>query len=375
MKRKILGIMIAVVLMIGVGYFLCDALMAEQAEATTQPSLVGQTEPTHEISFMPTRDYQGITYEGRSSNNLTTVLLIGYDHKDNGELIPNQEGYIYGGQSDFLLLLAIDHDRKQVRPLQINRDTITDVKFYSKKGAYYGTRRMQVCLSHAYGDTQEVNNRNAIWAVENLLGIAGEKDGAQIDWYLSMDITGIDRLNDLLGGVTVPINDDFSYYDPTMIQGTTMTLNGAQAQIYCRQRYYIGMQSNEARMERQHIYMKAATEKLAALLRDDSDYAMTLLNGMGLIFDNTQAADDEFDFTSVFGGGTPVTDTPTHYLMTNRSLQSIVSTLMRAMEYEVCDVELLPGEHRIGTSGHMEYIMEEGAGLKWALDTLYTPLN
>ena len=259
--------------------------------------------------------------------------------------------------------------------LQINRDTITDVKFYSKKGAYYGTRRMQVCLSHAYGDTQEVNNRNAIWAVENLLGIAGEKDGAQIDWYLSMDITGIDRLNDLLGGVTVPINDDFSYYDPTMIQGTTMTLNGAQAQIYCRQRYYIGMQSNEARMERQHIYMKAATEKLAALLRDDSDYAMTLLNGMGLIFDNTQAADDEFDFTSVFGGGTPVTDTPTHYLMTNRSLQSIVSTLMRAMEYEVCDVELLPGEHRIGTSGHMEYIMEEDAGLKWALDTLYTPLN
>ena len=375
MKRKILGIMIAVVLMIGVGYFLCDALMAEQAEATTQPSLVGQTEPTHERSFMPTRDYQGITYEGRSSNNLTTVLLIGYDHKDSGELIPNQEGYIYGGQSDFLLLLAIDHDRKQVRPLQINRDTITDVKFYSKKGAYYGTRRMQVCLSHAYGDTQEVNNRNAIWAVENLLGIAGEKDGAQIDWYLSMDITGIDRLNDLLGGVTVPINDDFSYYDPTMIQGTTMTLNGAQAQIYCRQRYYIGMQSNEARMERQHIYMKAATEKLAALLRDDSDYAMTLLNGMGLIFDNTQAADDEFDFTSVFGGGTPVTDTPTHYLMTNRSLQSIVSTLMRAMEYEVCDVELLPGEHRIGTSGHMEYIMEEDAGLKWALDTLYTPLN
>ena len=70
-----------------------------------------------------------------------------------------------------------------------------------------------------------------------------------------------------------------------------------------------------------------------------------------------------------------MTDTPTHYLMTNRSLQSIVSTLMRAMEYEVCDVDLLPGEHRIGTSGHMEYIMEEGAGLKWALNTLYTPLN
>ena len=375
MKRTFLSIMIAAVLLMGVGFFLYDGLTTDRAEATGQSPLTGQTESTKEISFMPTREYQGVTYEGRSSNNLTTVLLIGYDHKDNGELIPNQEGYIYGGQSDFLLLLAIDHDRKQVRPLQINRDIITDVKFYSKKGAYYGTRRMQICLSHAYGDTQEINNRNAIWAVENLLGIAGEKDGAQVDWYLSMDITGIDRLNDLLGGVTVPINDDFSYYDPTMIQGTTMTLNGAQAQIYCRQRYYIGKQSNESRMERQHIYMKAATEKLAKLLREDADYAMTLLNGMGLIFDNTQNTDEEFDFTSVFGGGTPVTDTPTHYLMTNRSLQSIVSTLLRVMEYEVCEVELLPGEHRLGTSGHMEYIIEEDAGLKWALDALYTPLQ
>lgn len=375
MKQRILSIAIAFLLMAGVGFFLYECIKSEETEAALPVQNVDLSAQTKEISFMPRREYQGLTYEGRSSNELTTVLLIGYDHKDHGELIPNQEGYIYGGQSDFLLLLAIDHDRKQVWPLQINRDTMTDVRFYSKKGAYYGTRWMQICLSHAYGDTQEKNNRNAIWAVENLLGIAGEKDGAQIDWYLSMDITGIDRLNDLLGGVTVPINDDFSYYDPTMVQGTTMTLNGAQAQIYCRQRYYIGKQSNAERMERQHIYMRAALEKLKELLRDDSDYAMKLLNGMGLMFDNSQAVDDEFDFSSTFGGGTPITDTPTHYLMTNRALNAIVSTLMRSMEYEVCDVEMLPGAHQIGASGHMEYIVEEDAGVKWALDALYTPVK
>lgn len=323
------------------------------------------------LSFMPERVYDGVTYEARSTKAMDTVLLIGYDHKDQGELIPNQEGFIYGGQSDFLLLLVIDHESKQIRMLQFDRDTMTDVKFYSKKGSFYGTRRLQICLSHAYGDTQELNNRNAIWAVENLLGIADEKDGAQVDCYLSMDITGIDRLNDVLGGVTVPINDDFSYYDPTMVQGTTMTLNGAQAQIYCRQRYHIGEQSNKSRMERQHIYMKAAIQKLRDLLKKDANYAIKLLNGMGMIYDNTRVANTEFDFSDGKPRGTPITSTPTHYLMSNRTLKSLASLLLRAVNYEVCEVEMLPGEHRIGISGHMEFIAEEDAGLKWALDALY----
>ncbi len=366
MLKKLLGILAALVAVLAAGFLLFGTDADNPAEAQTDDAV---------ISFFPTREYEGVTYEGRSTNSLTTVLLIGYDHRDQGELIPNQEGFLHGGQSDFLLLLAIDHDKKQVRQLQIDRDTMTDVLFYSKKGAFYGTRRMQICLSHAYGDTQETNNRNAIWAVENLLGIAGEDDGAQIDWYLSMDISGIDRLNDLLGGVTVPIQNDFSYYDPTMVKGTTMTLNGAQAQIYCRQRYYIDEQTNEGRMERQHIYMNAATEKLKSLLKADSNYAVDLLNGMGLIFDNTRDPDMEFDFGVLMDHGTPVTDTPTHYLMTNRSLNAIVSMLMRAVEYDIGEVETLPGEHRLGTSGHIEFIAEKESGLKWALDALYTPRN
>lgn len=369
MRRKLLCIIAALIVVISAGMLIFGSMGEESVQETSA------AESSVDISFLPKREVGGRTFEGRSTNSMTTVLLIGYDHKDQGELIPNQEGYIYGGQSDFLLLLAIDHDKKQIRPLQIDRDTMTDVKFYSKKGAYYGTKRLQVCLAHAYGDTQEINNRNAIWAVENLLGIAGANDGAQIDWYLSMDITGIDRLNDLLGGVTVPINDDFSYYDPTMIQGTTMTLNGPQAQIYCRQRYHIGDQSNEARMERQHIYMKAAIQRLRELIGKDANYAMELLNGMGLIFDNTREADEEFDFSFSEDSGTPVTDTPTHYLMTNRSLSSIASLLMRVIEYDVGEVEMLPGEHGVGTSGYMEFIVDKDAGIEWALDALYTPLN
>lgn len=326
-------------------------------------------------SFLPTREYDGVIYEGRTSRSLTTVLLIGYDHMDDGELDDGQQGFTQGGQSDFLLLLAIDHEAKKIRMLQFDRDTMTDVKFYSKFGAYYGTRRQQICLSHAYGDTQELNNRNAIWAVENFLGIAGENDGAKIDWYISMDITGIGRLNDLLGGVTVPINDDFSYYDPTMVQGTTMTLTGEQAHIYCRQRYFIGDQTNKNRMARQRVYMDAATELLRTKVKENKNFAKQLLNGMGIIYDTSKKLDDSFGFTTTDYDGTPITNTPTHYLMTDNSLEAIASLLARVLDYELCEVENIPGVHQIGTQGYWEFIPEEEAGVKWALDALYRRLN
>ena len=325
-------------------------------------------------SFMPTREVDGVLYEGRGQSSLTTVLLIGYDHMDNGEMV-EQEGFNKGGQSDFLMLLAIDHETKQIRQLQFDRDTITDVKFYSKFGANYGTRRLQICLSHAYGDTQELNNSNAIWAVERFLGIEKDNDGAQVDFYLAMDITGIGRLNDLLGGVTVPINDDFSHYDPTMKLGTTMKLNGEQAHIYCRQRYYIGDQSNKNRMARQRVYMDAATQTLREKIAKNPNFAMELLDGMGIIYDTTRTLDEDFGFTISDQQGTPITDTPSHYLMTNRSLDSIVSLLAQVLDYDIQPVENIPGQHQLGTSGYMEFIAEEGAGVQWALDALYRPLN
>lgn len=366
MLRKLLFSLAALllVLIIGLWVFADDEgqldVSAEQGSTT---------------SFLPTREVDGVIYEGRSPNSLTTVLLIGYDHMDEGALIDEQDGFNKGGQSDFLLLLAIDHENQTIRQLQFDRDTMTDVKFFSKFGANYGTRRLQICLSHAYGDTQELNNSNAIWAVERFLGIEQDNDGAQVDMYLAMDITGIGRLNDLLGGVTVPINDDFSHYDPTMKLGTTMKLTGEQAHIYCRQRYYIGDQTNRNRMARQRVYMDAATQLLRDKIGNNPNFATELMDGMGIIYDTTRTLSEDFGFTISDQRGTPITDTPTHYLMTNRSLDSIVSLLAQVLHYDIKPVENIPGQHQVGTSGYIEFIPEEGAGVKWALDALYRPLN
>lgn len=325
------------------------------------------------FSFMPTKEYKGVSYEARPAAELTTVLLIGYDHIDYGDLSVEQHGYSKGGQSDFLLLLVFDHEAKQIRRLQFDRDTITPIKLINTSGVYVGAHDYQICLSHAYGATQEVNNANAIWAVENLLGIDDSKDGAGVDWYMTMDISGINRLNELLGGVTVPIYEDFSAWDETMVMGTTMRLTGPQAEYYCRQRYYIGEQSNKSRMARQRIYMDSAATLLREKLKQDIDFANEILDGMGIVFDASAPIANDFGFSNY--KGTPVTDTPTHYLMTNESISGIVGLLSRVLNYELVATETFPGTHSINEKGFMEYHLDEDVATDWAMSVFFRPVK
>lgn len=326
------------------------------------------------FSFLPTREVDGVVYEARPQSDLTAILLIGYDHDDEGDLSVEHTGYHNGGQSDFLLLLVVDHANEQIRQLQINRDTMTPIKLVGVNGSYLGTRTYQICLAHAYGRSQEENNRNTVWAVEKLLGIDGSNDGAKIDWYMTMDISGISRLNDLLGGVTVTIEDDFSHVDPTMVPGATIRLTGWQAERFCRGRYGVGDQTNVSRMVRQRTYLTAASDVLHSKLKENINFSRTLLNGMGIVYDTTSSLDAGFGFTTD-NAGTPVEDTDSHYLMTNESLDSIVGVMARSLNYTLLPIETFEGETILGSNGYINFLPAEGAAERWTLQTFYRPLN
>ncbi len=77
-----------------------------------------------------------------------------------------------------------------------------------------------------------------------------------------MSLDGISVLNDLAGGVTVTLEDDFSAADPAMTKGTTLTLQGEQAEIFVRRRMDIGEGTNEARMARQEEYLAQLSAQL-----------------------------------------------------------------------------------------------------------------
>ena len=61
--------------------------------------------------------------------------------------------------------------------------------------------------------TEEASCENTLNAVENLL------EGADIEYYVAMNMDAIGILNDALGGVTVTLEDDFTAADPTHAAG------------------------------------------------------------------------------------------------------------------------------------------------------------
>ena len=76
-----------------------------------------------------------------------------------------------------------------------------------------------------------------------------------IDHYVSLTMDAVQILNDLVGGVTVTVLDDFEGVNETFKQGETVTLQGADALIYVRSRYGVGDMDNVSRMARQRQYM------------------------------------------------------------------------------------------------------------------------
>ncbi|MFR8126152.1 MAG: LCP family protein [Acutalibacter sp.] len=151
--------------------------------------------------------YNGTAYARRE--DLETVLLLGVD-KFEGE---TPEGYLNNQQADFLLLLVMDKQHETCTPIQLNRDTMTEIQILGVTGEPAGTFTGQLALAHTYGSGEEGSCENTVLAVSNLLY------GMEIDHYVSLTMDGVALLNDLVGGVTVEVLDDFSGIDESLVQG------------------------------------------------------------------------------------------------------------------------------------------------------------
>lgn len=279
------------------------------------------------------RGAPGITYEGIAyePKRLTTVLLMGVDKSASS----GGGGFRSGGQADFLLLLLIDHAGKTIAPLQIDRDTMTRITVLGVLGSDAGTRNAQICLSHGFGDGGEQSCRLTQDAVSNLLM------GVEIDFFVEMNMDGISVLNDAVGGVPVTLDDDFSALDPAMRKGVTLTLHGDQAEYYVRNRRGIGIGTNERRMERQRLYLKALSERLSAVSRENSDF-------MGGLYDMLEP-----------------------YLQTNMKRGRMINETWRTRDYAFSEIVRPAGEHSVGEDGFMEFHPDQAALQKMVVDLFY----
>lgn len=279
---------------------------------------------------VPRITYEGITYEPKE---LTTVLLMGVDKSASAS--SGGGGFRSGGQADFLMLLLIDHASKTITPLQIDRDTMAQITVLGVLGGDAGTRNAQICLSHGFGDGGEQSCLFTRKAVSNLLM------GVGIDFFVAMNMDGISVLNDAVGGVPVTLEDDFSALDPAMRKGVTLTLHGDQAEYYVRNRRDIGIGTNERRMERQKVYLKALSERLSAVFRENRDFM------------------DE-----LYGALEP-------YLQTDMKRGRMINETWRTRDYASSETVWLRGEHSVGEDGFMEFHPDQAALQKMVVDLFY----
>ncbi|MEH2288144.1 LCP family protein [Nostoc sp.] len=150
----------------------------------------------------------------------------------------------FDGLSDVMLLVKFDPETKKINMLSIPRDTRTEIEGY-------GVKKINAA---------NVDGGPALTArtVSNLLG------GAGIDRYIRINVLGVAKLIDALGGVTVYVPKDMKYQDDSQhlyinLKAGKQHLNGDQALQLLRFRH--DELGDIGRIQRQQMVIRALMEQ------------------------------------------------------------------------------------------------------------------
>ena len=214
--------------------------------------------------------YNGRWY--RLRDGVETCLVLGIDKFSDYTATFVEGDLLNDLQSDVLLLMIEDKAAGVWTALQLNRDTMCEIRRLGISGEKTGTVFQQLCLSHTYGSGGKDSCRNSVKAVSRLLY------DVPIDHYYAVTMDAIPVLNDLVGGVTVHVDDDLTAADPVLVQGTDVTLHGEQALHFVRARMSVADGTNLSRMNRQRVFLDALYTQMRTRLQNDSRFALSMAN-------------------------------------------------------------------------------------------------
>ncbi len=211
-------------------------------------------------------EYQGEEYV--RNNEIETLLVLGLDKYsydvDNSSYANNQ-------QADFVMLLVFNNTEKTFSAIHINRDTMTDINVLGVAGQKIDTVNGQLALSYAYGKGGINSCHNTEDSVSEILC------GLDINSSVAVNMDAVPDFNDLVGGVEVLVEDDFSEIDESLKMGEKVTLKGEQALNYVRSRYDLEDSTNGRRMERQRQYLNALYAKTKSCIEQDDEFALKVV--------------------------------------------------------------------------------------------------
>jgi LCP family protein required for cell wall assembly len=210
-----------------------------------------------------TRD--GVTY--KRDKSVRAYLFLGVD-----DVGLDYENYGRGGRTDTLLLFV--KDGKELRILEISRDTMTEVDTYNPNGDYLSTGVMQINMQYSFGDSPRRSAYLTKKTVSKLL------KGVEINGAVSLDMSGIAPVVDALGGIDVRMEEDCSYISPDYTLDAEVHMDGAAAEHFIRWRDKSSVGSNDVRMGRHAWFIRQMLQQgdeaeVDRLLKAAGDYVNT----------------------------------------------------------------------------------------------------
>lgn len=165
-----------------------------------------------------------------NNEKVTTFLLCGLDLSER--------------LTDVIMVVSMDTEKNEVNVLQIPRDTYVGINRYAtgKINAVYGTEKK--------GTTP----------IGRLIDEIGHTFKLPIDHYATVNIPGLKKIVDSMGGVEVDIPQDINFGPGETIKKGKQTLNGQKAEWFVRYRkgYYNG---DIGRMHAQSLFLEACANK------------------------------------------------------------------------------------------------------------------
>ncbi|MEV6481746.1 LCP family protein [Streptomyces sp. NPDC051576] len=188
------------------------------------------------------------------------------------------------GNADVEMVVHISADRSNATVMSIPRDTMTQVpacsdpKSKESTPGYYG----QINSALQYGQECQVKTVHAL-------------TGITIDHFVQMDFSGVVKMSDAVGGVSVCVDADvYDTYSHLKLAKGTHTLKGNAALEFVRSRHGFGDGSDLGRTVSQHLFLSAMIRKFKSAgtltnptavynLADAATKALTVDTGLGTV--------------------------------------------------------------------------------------------
>ncbi len=258
----IVSVLLAIVIALGTTFLILRAighgeLFGDDVDVSLPDNVNAQVDNDSDYIY-----YKGHTY--KYNRDITNLLFMGVDKRSLDGT--NEQGT--GGQSDVVVMMALDMKNNKLSMVAVPRDTMTEVALYTPSGSYTGMKTAQVCTAYAYGDGKETSCDNTVASVRRIFY------NVPVKTYFSLDLDGISAVNDSVGGVDVVSPETISEFN----EGESYHLVGMAAEHFVRARDQVKIDASLLRLERQKVYAKSFMNTMMKSIKSDVTSAVRVFN-------------------------------------------------------------------------------------------------